>query len=276
MKANLLEGFWLPASARRHLAFVLIGVGLVLALLFGTKLCLEDVRRDVVVDLTVVNDEAFVYVNCEKAGSLSAVEEARRTIRLGWLRPDDRVTFAVFNSTGEDVVIDFQAASNNKDFGYTDGTLGASKEGPVGKFVFVRTFTAGGAPIGEAGCEHPDEVDKTFAYVPLLDASSKWSKGAARKESGTFTPDHSPDRLVDGVTVLSWVLAIVGFLLVLPFAILELRHHEWRFLPLLGGLASIVAIAPVLDSVGDRILVIGILAYVLAAARYWRRSPSSP
>jgi hypothetical protein len=184
--------------------------------------------------------------------------ETRREIDLGWLQPDDLVTFAVFNEVGEDFTAFFSATSNGRPFGETrEGSLGASLQRPVEKIVFVRTFTADGDEVGEVGCDLPGKVDEALPYARLA---------ASEDDSGRFSPKRWPDVAISIATIFAWAVAVVGCLLVFPLVVFEGCRHARGLIPLVGALAGAVALIVVLpvSSTGDGVLVVGAVGFLVA------------
>ena len=109
-------------------------LGLLALVALAAQLWHRDARRNVVVHIQVINDDEYVFVNCQEAGRLSAVGRGSDgqplAVPLGWLSPDDRITFAVFNRVGRDYVADFRATSNGDPFGEVSiGDLGQAPAG---------------------------------------------------------------------------------------------------------------------------------------------------
>jgi hypothetical protein len=271
MKANFREGFWLAGRHRRTLGLFCVVLGLVAGGFFVGKIWTEDSLREVIVDLEVINDKELVAVNCQQAGSLSAQEgKTKREVDLGWLEPDDLITYAVLNEVGEDFIVSFDSTSNGRAFGVpNEGSLGVALQGPEGRIVFVRTFTADGQEVGPVGCALPRRVDDALPYSRLA---------ASEDDSGEFSPRRGPDLLISIATILGWALAVLGVVLLVPLFVLEVHRHARGLIPflgVLGGAIALIVLVPV-SSAEDKVLVLGIACFGLATVRHLSWSAPSP
>jgi hypothetical protein len=251
VRKALEEGFWVPREWRRRTGLILAGLLALAAAVFVANQWLHDARREVVVELGV-NDEEYVFVNCVKAVEVLADESdssspARTPISLGWLRPEDRITFEYFNSAGPDVVPDFRATSNGAEFlASTKGSEAfAEISAPVGKYPYVRSFTAAGDPLGNVGCQHGDRIaDEAGPYIRLPDDLRNGGRSEARP---TFSPPEGLDAIDVAAPILIAIVAGIGFLLAIPILVFEWRRHGGGFLVVaIGTAAGALAIAEAL------------------------------
>jgi hypothetical protein len=284
------EGFLCPRRLRGRFGAALALVAFVTIGLFVSQLWLRDARRNVVTYLQVINDEEIVYVNCQEAEALSATETRRLggpvRVSLGWLEPDDRITYAVYNQFGRDFTANFYSESNGRRFGTVEiGSLGESREAPIHRFAFVKSFTADRDPIGFAGCKPPDRIDAPTPAFLLSDAFSA-ERSDGRGGTQFFRPSHAPDWVGWSVARLAWLVGIAGFVLILPLLLYEIGSGGRVALGLLAlgtGVITLVNELPGPDSVGEAVKFLGLTSYGIAVTVYlladrfsdrrWSRSP---
>lgn len=256
----------------RTLAFVLIGVGLFLLMVWLGRVWLRDARHEVVVQLAVTDDRAMAFVNCNPVGEVSPQDRYNR-FDLGWLRPDDRISIALGNVGQKDASLTGSIEINGTLIPIRYGsptTPGVPARENGRPFVLERTYLADGDSIGSAGCHQPRFVSLLVGEYLFLDDERV---GSGRQMD--FSPDREMDRLDQAGALAFWVLVggglLVGvaltFLVLIPRA-LDSPVETLGTIAFVGGLAGAVA----LFGVENCAVVLGLALYAWLPLWLLRRS----
>lgn len=229
---------------RRSLIFggALLGVFAVGMLLLAAAWHIDRAYRHVVVEVHNVNDVGWVNVNCQRVVSVSS-DDSPRTIDLGYLSPDDRVSLSGFNEIG-DAAWGFRVISNghtvfDRERGRAQAAGFPADEHAV---VMAESLTADGDMLGMIGC------DPLLLVSPeLVSYQRSPDNPAGDGEEGVREQWRSPDfpyALIEGVA--DWVLpvlALIGFAVALAtpeVRALVRRHWKISLISLAIALAGLL------------------------------------
>ena len=227
------------SRARIAIGSVLLAIILLGAALSAGRTVIRQTHRHVVVEVFNLNSVVQVFVNCRQAGVLGR-EQAGGTFDLGWLEPDDRV-FLSATSRDDSPSYGFTVFSNGaKVFQKSRGdaeVLGFPAE--ANAVVFAEALSAGGAALGQIGCQ-PAAVVAIPNYVRSGDDQEvPRIKGA----EPAYEPPRSTFDRIDAAGRWSLIpLAILGLALAAGIApIRKLIVSHWKLAG--SALASLATIA---------------------------------
>ncbi len=218
------------------LTIALLGSGLT-----AGRAVVRETHRHVVVEVFNNRSVVQIFVNCRQAGRLRRSQPGG-SFDLGWLEPDDRI---FLSATSQDV---------NPAYGFAVYGTGTEpfkkKRGDAELFgfpaeadavVFAEAVSAGGAKLGQIGCQPPATVS-----IPGYRQSA--DDDEVERVEGNEPSYESPRTNFDRIDAIgSWSLiplAVLGILLtgaIEPTRRLALAHRGWAggAIALLAALASL-------------------------------------